>query len=71
MPEAPFDLAQAHRWFAIEFNNQAWDLVEKVNRTADETQQMIHAAHASILHWQSAGNALNGVLPLSRIKLSR
>jgi hypothetical protein len=55
----PFDLAQAHRWFAIECNNQAWDLVEKFSRTADETQQMIHAAHASVLHWQAAGNALN------------
>ena len=55
----PFDLAQAHRWFAIECNNQAWDLVEKPSRTAEETQQMIHLAHASMLHWQAVGNALN------------
>jgi hypothetical protein len=59
MPEAPFDLATVHRWFAVEFNNQAWDLVEKANRTADETQQMIHLAHASVLHWQHAGSALH------------
>jgi ATP/maltotriose-dependent transcriptional regulator MalT len=59
MPEPPFDLNKAHRWFAVECNNQAWDLVEKPGRTADETQQMIHAAHASVLHWQSAGSALN------------
>lgn len=54
-----FDLAEAHRWFAVECNNQAWELVEKPVRTADEVQQMIHLAHASVLHWQSAGNALN------------
>jgi len=55
----PFDLAKAHLWFAIECNNQAWDLVEKSNLTADETQQMIHLAHASVLHWQAVGTALN------------
>ncbi len=59
MPDAPFDVAKAHRWFAVEFNNQAWDLVEKPDRSAEETQQMIHLAHASIVHWQAAGNALN------------
>lgn len=59
MPDAPFDLAKAHRWFAVECNNQAWDLIEKPSRTADETQQMIHLAHASVWHWQAAGNALN------------
>jgi hypothetical protein len=59
MPDAPFDLAKAHRWFAVEFNNQAWDLVEKPSRTADEVQQLIHSAHAAVLHWQAVGTALN------------
>jgi hypothetical protein len=59
MTEPPFDLAKAHRWFAVEYNNQAWDLVEKPARTAGETQQMIHLAHASVLHWQSVGSVLN------------
>jgi len=59
MPEPTFDLAKAHLWFAIECNNQAWDLVEKLSRTADETQQMIHLAHASALHWQAVGTAVN------------
>ena len=59
MSEPPFDLAKAHLWFAIECNNQAWDLVEKSSRTADETQQMIHLAHASVLHWQAVGTAVN------------
>jgi hypothetical protein len=59
MSTPPFDLAQAHRWFAIECNNQAWDLVEKSDRTPHETQQMISAAHAAALHWDAVGNALN------------
>lgn len=59
MPDAPFDLAKAQRWFAIECNNAAWDLLEKPNRTADETERMLHVAHASIHHWLTAGNELN------------
>lgn len=59
MPEAPFDVARAQRWFAIELNNQTWDLVEKTNRTADETERMIHAAHAACFHWLQAGDLLN------------
>ena len=59
MSTPPFDLAQAHRWFAIECNNEAWDLVEKADRAPPETQRMISAAHAAALHWGAVGNALN------------
>ena len=59
MSEPPFDLARAHRWFAIEFNNAAWELIENPARTPDETQQLLHFAHAAHLHWQSAGTAIN------------
>lgn len=59
MSQPPFELAAAHRWFAVEFNNAAWDLVEKPARTADEDQAMLHAAHASVLHWQKMGAAVH------------
>jgi hypothetical protein len=59
MTTAPFDLAKAHRWFAVEFNNRAWDLVEKDGRSADETQEMLHAAHAAATHWKAIGTPLN------------
>jgi hypothetical protein len=59
MPTPPFDLAQAHRWFAIECNNEAWDLVEQTDRTPGQTQRMIDVAHAAAVHWEAAGNALN------------
>ena len=29
MTEAPFDLPRAQRWFAVECNNAAWDLLDK------------------------------------------
>lgn len=59
MPETPFDLLRAQRWFAVECNNAAWELLEKSNRTADETERMLHAAHASVHHWLAIGNDLN------------
>jgi tetratricopeptide (TPR) repeat protein len=55
----PFDLKQAHRWFAIELNNQAWDLLEAPQRSPREAERMIHAAHAACFHWLEAGDLLN------------
>jgi tetratricopeptide (TPR) repeat protein len=59
MSQPPFDLAAAHRWFAVEFNNQAWDLLEAAERTDEQTEQMLHTAHAAWLHWAQAGSVLN------------
>ena len=59
MAEASFDLPRAQRWFAVELNNVAWELLERPSRTADETERMLHAAHASVHHWLAAGNELN------------
>jgi hypothetical protein len=76
MSEPPFDVAEAHRWFAIEFNNRAWDLVENEGRTADQTQEMIDAAHAAACHWQAIGTSLNaqraeGLLATAYLKAGR
>lgn len=59
MPEPPFELPKAHRWFAIELNNLAWDLIENGSRSAEDTDRMIHAAHASVYHWLQVGTPLN------------
>ncbi|MCC7421000.1 MAG: hypothetical protein IT428_12025 [Planctomycetaceae bacterium] len=59
MTEPPFDLTRAHRWFAVECNNRAWDLVEAAERTPDEVEEMLHSAHAAWLHWKPVGTLLN------------
>jgi tetratricopeptide (TPR) repeat protein len=61
MPEPDFDLPKAHRWFAIEMNNRAWDLVETTERTPDETDEMIEAAYAAAIHWRHVGTPLNSL----------
>src|SRR5687768_17517586 len=59
MAEAPFDVARAHRWFAVELNNVAWELVEARERSTADAERMIHAAHGSCFHWLQVGDLLN------------
>jgi tetratricopeptide (TPR) repeat protein len=59
MAEAPFDVARAHRWFAVELNNEAWDALEAGDRSPEDTERMIHAAHGACYHWLHAGDLLN------------
>jgi hypothetical protein len=40
-------------------NNRAWSLAEKVDRSAAEDQEMLHAAHAAMHLWSTIGTALN------------
>ena len=61
MPPPTFDLATAQRWFAIEANNAAWDLVEASTRSREDTERMLSAAHAARWHWGAVGNALNAL----------
>jgi hypothetical protein len=59
--QASFDLDRAHRWFAVEFNNSSWELVESAHRSVDDVERMIHLAHAAFVHWLHAGNVANEV----------
>ena len=56
MAEAPFDLEQAHRWFAVQFNNTAWDLIEA---NAADVDRLVNLAHAACYHWAQVGTSLN------------
>lgn len=51
--EPPFDIDIAHRWFGAEYNNSIFPLLEKTERTEEETEKMISMAYASTLHWSS------------------
>ncbi len=59
MPVPSFDIPQAHRYFAIECNNQTWDWLESGERSPGKTEWAIHAAHASFFHWAQIGVPLN------------
>ncbi|MCA9279897.1 MAG: hypothetical protein H6815_05555 [Phycisphaeraceae bacterium] len=59
--QASFDLPVAHRYFGVECNNAAWDLIEQDDRTGEETDRMIALAHASAFHWQHIGTPTHAV----------
>ncbi len=59
MTEPPFDIQKAHRWFAIEQNNRAWDLIEKNDRSEAETKEALQAAHVASYHWHQIGEAIH------------
>lgn len=43
-----------HRALGVALYNHVWTLLEKPDRSAAETDEMIHAAHASRTHWGRA-----------------
>ncbi len=43
-----------HRVLGVALYNHVWTLLEKPDRTPAETDEMIHAAHASRFHWSRA-----------------
>jgi tetratricopeptide (TPR) repeat protein len=52
MAEKPdFDKAAAHKYFSAYCFNQAWDLIDKEDRTPEDDQQMIRLSLASHYHW--------------------
>jgi len=46
-----FDLQAAHRYFSALCFNQAWELIEKPERTPAEDEEMIRLGLASTWHW--------------------
>ena len=55
----PFDVKSAHRWFAGRFNNEAWDLLERPQRTDAEDDRLLAIAYAAWQHWTHAGTPVN------------
>jgi hypothetical protein len=48
---------ETHKKFAVDLFNLTWDLLDKPERSADEDDKMIHAAHASRFHWGEVGRS--------------
>jgi DNA-binding transcriptional MerR regulator len=48
-----------HRQLGVDLYNSTWTYLENPNRTPDETDEMLHRAHASRWHWARAGTRIN------------
>lgn len=72
MPKEPdFDLVDAHRFFSGRCFNQAWEFIDKQDRSPAETDDMIQAAHASAWHWRQRPDCVDDRLSVSYWQLSR
>ena len=64
------DLATWHKTMAVQCFNKTWTLIDKENRTLEDTLDMIHTAHASRFHWGEIGTILEflrGEWQISRV----
>jgi hypothetical protein len=48
-----------HRKIGGDLFNYTWSLLDRKDRSEEETDEMLHAAHASRYHWGHAGTPLN------------
>jgi hypothetical protein len=59
-PPGPPELDRAiRRELAVGLFNHVWTLLEIPERTPDEDDEMVHAAHASRYHWGEVGDERN------------
>jgi hypothetical protein len=72
MPAAPtFDLAAAHKYFAADCFNKAWDLIEKPDRTPEEDRLMVALNQASVFHWLNRADCTSENLSVGFWQASR
>lgn len=57
--ETVYTEAEAHRFFAIDFNGKTWDLLDKAERTREDDEMMVYSAFASCRHWMEAGTGVH------------
>jgi hypothetical protein len=57
--EQKYTEQECHKKFAVELNNLVWNLLGKKDRTKQDDEIMVHAAHASHFHWSKVGTAVN------------
>ena len=68
--ETKYTVEEFHKKMGVTLFNRVWDLLDKEERTAAETDEMLHAAHASRYHWGEIGTPLNferGEWQISRV----
>ncbi|GAB4317883.1 MAG: hypothetical protein Kow0074_06750 [Candidatus Zixiibacteriota bacterium] len=61
---------ESHEKFARDCFNYVWELLQNEDRTIEEDDEMVHAAHASRFHWGKIGDAVHrarGEWQISRV----
>lgn len=70
MSEDTYTEKEFHKKMAVDLFNSVWSFLDKKERTAEEEDEMVHAAHASRYHWGQIGSFLEkerGEWQISRV----
>jgi hypothetical protein len=68
--EKEYTEPECHRKFAVNLFNLVWRSLDKKDRTKEEDDKIVHAAHASRFHWDEIGKPINlgrGEWQISRV----
>lgn len=65
------DRTEAHRVFSVECFNACWSLIDQVDRTEEEDEQMLLLAMASLWHWTQREDATDVNLSVGYWQVSR
>ena len=55
------EIERMHRYFAVECNNNAWELAELAERTDEQKEEMVRLAEVAAWHWSKVGTPINSV----------
>ena len=69
--ELGFSLEEAHNHFSTYCFNQAWDLIDKTDRTPEQDEEMIRLSLASTWHWTQRGDCTNKTYSIGYWQTSR
>jgi len=71
MTNIGFDAAKAHAFFAADCFNNAWGLIDKVDRAPEEGERMLELAMASVWHWTQREDVTPSNLAVGYWQVSR
>jgi len=71
MNRRAFDNEDAHRYFSVHCFNQAWELIDKKDRTATEDETMLQLSVCSAWHWSQRKDCKPQNLSIAYWQISR
>jgi len=69
--ETAFDPQAVHRFYSAACYNQAWDYIDKVDRTPSDNETMIELSLASVWHWKQRPDCTDQNLAVGYWQVSR
>ena len=66
-----FDVSAAHRYFSTHCYNDAFDLIDKRDRSLDDDMRMLHLSMASLWHWSQRQDCTSTNLSIGYWQVAR